>query len=474
MKKVDRVFSKITNLTNRRSHTDDRDGNAPQPQTVHGSLRNRVSRFANSGRTQNTRLPTSDETPSSPTATASSSAAQPTVSSSSASAIPAPTPAELEVAKKAVKNDTSGLQWMTARAEKMLGMQRDLLKQYVGAQDLAKVRVMCIKMMKHSATTDAGKPIVPTSDIMNIIGRGDIGILNCLLDPDSARNVTAKDDKTVALALRQGRRNMADLLLGKGKGRTSITADTIFAAIESKNNDLLNGWGGERALLDALDLMLTDASRRQDTAALKQVILLLPNPNARYKGKLFFALAASGGSAEASDAFLGHPKIDINATDSFGNSALHEAAKSGNIELLKKLLSRQGIELSNRNSGGVTPLDYAISNSHVDAASLLRSKGANTSEPPPPPSNDDDGDYADEATMERSREILGVDKGATESEIKKAYKKTALKWHPDKNPGNEEAAAEKFKEVQAAYDALSPDKGKRREDNFDRDAGGPS
>ncbi|GMM38124.1 Xdj1 protein [Saccharomycopsis crataegensis] len=62
-------------------------------------------------------------------------------------------------------------------------------------------------------------------------------------------------------------------------------------------------------------------------------------------------------------------------------------------------------------------------------------------------------------------EILGVEKTATNIEIKKAYRKAALKYHPDKNP--DEKAAEKFKEITAAYEVLS-DEVKRN----DYDAGG--
>jgi len=62
-------------------------------------------------------------------------------------------------------------------------------------------------------------------------------------------------------------------------------------------------------------------------------------------------------------------------------------------------------------------------------------------------------------------EILGVKKDATEKEIKKAYKKLAIKWHPDKNPEDKEAV-EKFKEATYAYEILSDSKKKAEYDRF--------
>src|SRR5215471_5919191 len=51
-------------------------------------------------------------------------------------------------------------------------------------------------------------------------------------------------------------------------------------------------------------------------------------------------------------------------------------------------------------------------------------------------------------------EVLGIQKGASEEEIKKAYRKMALKFHPDKNPGDK-TAEEAFKEVGEAYEVLN-------------------
>ena len=62
-------------------------------------------------------------------------------------------------------------------------------------------------------------------------------------------------------------------------------------------------------------------------------------------------------------------------------------------------------------------------------------------------------------------EILGVAKTATEDEIKKAYRKLAVQYHPDKNPGDK-ASEEKFKEATEAYEVLKDAASRQRYDQF--------
>ncbi|GAB4476626.1 MAG: DnaJ C-terminal domain-containing protein [Anaerolineales bacterium] len=62
-------------------------------------------------------------------------------------------------------------------------------------------------------------------------------------------------------------------------------------------------------------------------------------------------------------------------------------------------------------------------------------------------------------------QILGVDKNATEAEIKKAYRKLARKYHPDVNPGDK-VAEEKFKEINEAYEVLSDPQKREKYDRF--------
>lgn len=70
-------------------------------------------------------------------------------------------------------------------------------------------------------------------------------------------------------------------------------------------------------------------------------------------------------------------------------------------------------------------------------------------------------------------DILGVDKGSSADEIKKAYRKKALEWHPDKHKDNKEEAERRFKEINEAYQVLSDPQKKSAYDQFGHQAFAP-
>ncbi len=63
-------------------------------------------------------------------------------------------------------------------------------------------------------------------------------------------------------------------------------------------------------------------------------------------------------------------------------------------------------------------------------------------------------------------QILGVPRSATDEEIKKAYRKLAMQYHPDRNPGKEEWANQRFKEINEAYGALGDPQKRKQYDQF--------
>ncbi|HEX6976948.1 MAG TPA: DnaJ C-terminal domain-containing protein [Patescibacteria group bacterium] len=70
-------------------------------------------------------------------------------------------------------------------------------------------------------------------------------------------------------------------------------------------------------------------------------------------------------------------------------------------------------------------------------------------------------------------DILGVSKNASADEIKKAYRKQALEWHPDKHPTEKDAAEKRFKEINEAYQILSDTSKRQAYDQFGHDAFAP-
>ncbi|PWA62219.1 dnaJ subfamily B member 13 [Artemisia annua] len=65
--------------------------------------------------------------------------------------------------------------------------------------------------------------------------------------------------------------------------------------------------------------------------------------------------------------------------------------------------------------------------------------------------------------------VLEVDRSAKDDELKKAYRKLAMKWHPDKNPNNNKQAETKFKQISEAYDVLSDSQKRSMYDRYGED-----
>ncbi|XP_037945553.1 dnaJ homolog subfamily B member 6 isoform X3 [Teleopsis dalmanni] len=65
--------------------------------------------------------------------------------------------------------------------------------------------------------------------------------------------------------------------------------------------------------------------------------------------------------------------------------------------------------------------------------------------------------------------VLDIPRTATDAEIKKAYRKLALKWHPDKNPDNLDESNKRFKEISEAYEVLSDEKKRRVYDQYGKE-----
>lgn len=73
------------------------------------------------------------------------------------------------------------------------------------------------------------------------------------------------------------------------------------------------------------------------------------------------------------------------------------------------------------------------------------------------------------AIQETYYDILQIQKASSDADIKKAYRKLAIKWHPDKNPDKAEEAAKRFQEIGEAYDVLSDPEKRAIYDQFGYD-----
>lgn len=74
-------------------------------------------------------------------------------------------------------------------------------------------------------------------------------------------------------------------------------------------------------------------------------------------------------------------------------------------------------------------------------------------------------------TLKDYYEVLGVDRGASREEIKKAFRRLALRYHPDRNPQNQKQSEEQFKEINEAYQVLIDESSRREYDYLRRYTG---
>lgn len=132
-----------------------------------------------------------------------------------------------------------------------------------------------------------------------------------------------------------------------------------------------------------------------------------------------------------------------------GETPLHGAVRNGNLDIVR-LLVQKGAEVNAEADNGRTPIQYTDND---DIITFLLENGAT-----PPTEEDIDTKISTADEQKDFYAILGISKNANTSEITKAYRFLARKWHPDRNPDNREMAEEKFKEIARAYEILgNPD-----------------
>jgi ankyrin repeat protein len=329
-----------------------------------------------------------------------------------------------------------------------LDVKRELLTRYVQEQNMPKIDAMVSQMAMGPNDTE---PSVPAPLIESAINKGDAAMVASLLASDSARRPMRRDRKTLPLALRNGRNDIADLLLAVR--RTDITHDAVVAAVQTGNAGMLaklSTTAEARVLAHALDdLLVFPTSIRGNDATLRQLIAALPNPNVRHSGAPPLTTAVSHDVRAAVEALLAHPMIDVNATDKKRATALHAAASSpGRTDVLRMLLEHPRINVDAVNSEGLSPLDLARREGHAEAVQMLREHDARAGARPTSSSP--------AAISKEDCDTLGVRADASVGEIRKAYHARAKGLHPDRG-----GTKEQFQELQNAYENAIKARGSR-------------